>query len=74
MAMRLYTSDEFDTELIRRGCQKTDDNYGSGRLWVSSAGLYFIVPNPEEAEGRYPDWLLDDLINTLSLPDAPVSN
>ena len=74
MAMRLYMSDQFDAELIRRGCKKTDDSYGSGRLWVSETGLYFIVPNPEETGGRYPDWMLDDLIKTHDLPDASLSN
>ena len=69
MAMRLYTQDEFENELICRGCEKiTDETDGTGNYWRTEHGEVFQVPHPEEPGGKYPDWMLDHIILTHRLP------
>ena len=60
MAMRLYTQEEFERELVRRGCEKVaDEPGGGGSYWRRPGdGRVFQVPVPEEPGGRYPDWML----------------
>lgn len=77
MAGRLFSKEEFEAELERRGCQKIEDNKAYGSLWVWSGNVHFTVPIPEEMEdGRayYPDWMLDHLIASMGLPPAPLDN
>ena len=70
MAMRLFSPEEFESELLRRGCEKRE-NHSLGTVWRHPDGVrHFLVPHPEES-GRYPDWMLDDLIRRLDLPQAP---
>lgn len=73
MAMRLYTPEEFDRELRNRGCEPTDHTTNTGRFWHNGSGLYFLVPDPDPDSGRYPDWMLDDLIERFGLPTVPVN-
>ena len=67
MAMRLLSPNDFYHELERRGCRTTDGKFPFGRFWQGPDGRYFLVPPPEE-DGRYPDWMLDDLIRRHNLP------
>jgi hypothetical protein len=72
--MRLYTAEEFEDELFRRGCTKTEETHDFGHIWQGPDGRYFLVPHPEEPHGRYPDWMLDDLIRRVRLPSTPKPN
>ncbi len=73
MAMRLFSLEEFDSELIRRDCKKVDEDE-TGHFWETKDGRFFMVPHPGEPGGQYPDWMLDDLIATHDLPAGPKSN
>ena len=73
--MHLFSREDFYEELRRRGCEDTSEMLdGLGSLWRNTDGLVFTVPEPEERNGRYPDWMLDDLIERLRLPAAPSEN
>jgi hypothetical protein len=74
MAMRLMTREEFEKELSDRGCRKLMEIGATGyTLWEDHNGEPFSVPPPEEltqgGEERYPDWMLDDLINSVGLAE-----
>ena len=63
---------DFHEELRRRGCQDTVQTLANvGSVWRTSDSMTFILPEPEENGDRYPDWLLDDLIERLNIPAAP---
>lgn len=75
MSMRIFSQQEFDAELMRRGCKEhTDLEDANGFWWEGPNGKFFQVPHPEE-EGNpsngYPDYILDDLIQIHGLPPAP---
>lgn len=46
MAMRLLTPEEFDSELIRRGCRKQREHPIVGHVWTAPDGRIFLVPAP----------------------------
>ncbi len=70
MAMRLYTKEEFEGELLRRRCEKiADESAGGGTYWRHPDGRVFQAPVPEEPDGRIPDSILDHLILAHRLPD-----
>ena len=73
-AMRLFTVEEFESELIRRGCRKTEGVFRWGAMWQAPDKRFFMVPPPDEGTGRYPDWMLDDLIRKHRLPPAPTNH
>ena len=73
MVMQRFTVEEFNDELLRRGCMYVA-SHDFGHEWQTSGGLSFLVPHPEEADDRYPDWMLDDLIARLNLPPTPRDN
>ena len=75
MAMRLFRAAEFEKQLAKRGCSKIRElPGGAGTLWRKPEGKAFQVPSPEEwveaseAEPAFPDFILDDLIETHGLP------
>lgn len=75
-ALRLYTVDEFDRELIKRGCRKNQRNRHNRLLALGGRERRaFSLPPAEETgagDYRYPDWLLGDLIKNVGLPkDGP---
>ena len=70
-AMRLLSREDFNNQLRQRGCKDTGDQIeGVGGLWLNPNGQTFIVPEAEDLGGKYPDWMLDDLIFKLELPVA----
>ena len=76
MAMRIFNPDEFDDELVKRGCERLDDESDeTGEYWRRQDGKVFRVPFPEErynGDSGYPDYILDDLIETHDLPAKPI--
>lgn len=74
MAMQMLTPEEFESELIRRGCQKRHNDPKIGQIWQTADGRIFQVPAPEHLGGRYPDAILDDIIRTHGLPNAPTKH
>lgn len=66
--MRLYTRREFEGELLRRGCQRIERQTATTAVWKAPDGHFFLVPILEE--GRYPDWLLDQVIHTNRLSES----
>lgn len=63
IAARFYTQNEFERQLVLRGCEKIlDESGGEGSYWRSAKGRKFQVPPPEEPDGKYPDWMLDHII------------
>lgn len=73
MAMRLFSAEEFSSELMKRGCRSTGTTGSYGTLWATSDGRHFTVPESEE-NGRFPDFMLDELISRLRLPAKPRDN
>jgi len=74
MAMQLFSVEEFEGELNRRGCRKIKDIKNGYSLWANEREEVFSVPPPEElasGEFKYPDYLLDDLIEEMGLPEGP---
>jgi hypothetical protein len=71
--MRLLTVDEFHHELERRHCKLVKLAYEGYEIWITENDKVFSVPPPEEPGEdlglRYPDYILDDLIEELSLPE-----
>ena len=64
--MRLYSRDEFEAELRERGLEPTDITTKTGRLWRTRDGKVIIsVPNPSPTTGKYPDSILDRLLEQL---------
>jgi hypothetical protein len=70
MAMRRFSREEFRLELERRGCHRVSEEDDLGSFWLGPDGRHFQVPAPD-ADGRYPDWMLDDLIRQHGLPRVP---
>jgi hypothetical protein len=70
MAMRRFSREEFWLELERRGCHRVSEADDLGSYWLGPDGRHFQVPAPD-ADGRYPDWMLDDLIRQHGLPRVP---
>jgi hypothetical protein len=70
MAMRRFSREEFWLELERRGCHRVSDEDDLGSFWLGPDGRHFQVP-AADADGRYPDWMLDDLIRQHGLPRVP---
>ncbi len=71
MAMRIYSRQEFDEELEKRGCSKTA-YMTQDRLsvaWEREDGNHFLVPVFEY--GRYPDFILDQISEANDLPNPP---
>lgn len=63
MALRLYTKEEFETELREQlGLDRTETVTDTSRVWKTKKGFHVLVPLsgieiPEQGE-RYPDsWL-----------------
>ena len=71
MAMRVYSQQEFDEELEKRGCSKTTYMTPDGLsvAWERQDGQHFLVPLFED--GRYPDFILDQIIEANDLPNPP---
>ncbi len=68
--MRLLTPEELAEELEKRGCRHVRNIAGGYAVWITRRGDAFSVPPPEEiADGteKYPDWMLDDLIERVGL-------
>ena len=72
MAVQLLTPEEFEAVLKSRGCRRTDTRTNTGRFWQTSDGrVAFLVPFPDPALNRYPDWMLHDILEKLGLPIDP---
>ncbi len=71
VAMRAYSEEEFERILLSRGCEKTDMNSRTGVYWRLPDHTLVHIPN--QLEGRYGQWVLDDLISKHDLPQAPIS-
>jgi hypothetical protein len=69
MAMRRFSREEFWRELERRGCHRVTEEDDLGSFWLAPDGRHFQGP-PPDADDRYPDWMLDDLIRQHGLPQA----
>ena len=67
MAMRRFTREKFWRELERRACHRVTEEDDLGSFWLAPDGRYFQVP-PPDADDRYPDWMLDDLIRRTDYP------
>lgn len=61
MAMRRFGRAEFWRALERRGYHRVTEEDDLGSFWLAPDGRHFQVPSPD-ADDRYPDWMLDDLI------------
>ena len=79
MSVKLLTPEEFEGELLRRGCEKLDnltDEYGT--YWLRPMdGTVFQAPHPEEerdGKPHYAEYILHRLIATHDLPAPPKSN
>ncbi|MSP68074.1 MAG: hypothetical protein EXQ96_08310 [Alphaproteobacteria bacterium] len=75
MAMRLMPPEEFEHELTQRNCQKLAKTSSGYDIWQDEKGNPFSVPPSEEmSDGKlaYPDWMLDDLIQSVGLPKAKI--
>jgi hypothetical protein len=69
--MRRLTPDQFRAELEQRRCKFQKAAANGYTYYISPGGEPFSVPPPEELDDgdkRYPDWMLDDLINHVGLP------
>jgi hypothetical protein len=71
MAMRYFHVVEFEAELEGRNCKKVGTTKSGFTIWETADGEPFSVSPPEEdvdGEKRYPDWLLDDLVENVGIP------
>lgn len=63
MAMQRFNKSTLEAQLIRYyGCQKVSSLTDGMELWENPEGVGFSIPEPEEDDGLYPDFILDDLI------------
>ena len=63
MAMRLFSKEEFYSELKRAGLEPTDTLTKTSRLWKTKDGLFISVP---ETEDRYPDSILESVLRKVN--------
>ena len=70
MAMRIYSAADFEAELKKMGLQPTDYRSKHIRVWVTADGHQRSVPD-FRPNGRYPDWILDDILSFVKLQVRP---
>ena len=63
MAMRLFSKEEFWSELKHAGLEPTEILTKTGRLWKTKDGLFISVPETEE---QYPDSVLESVLRIVN--------
>lgn len=72
--MRRYKPEDFEAELLRRGCTKIEGESDVNGTYWRYKGKAFQVPNPDRSnpgDPRYDDFILDDLLQMHGLPAQP---
>lgn len=67
MAMRLFSPDDFELELVKAGLKKTDTTSNTTRVWMAPNGETITVP----VLPAYWEWMLDALLIKLNLLYRP---
>lgn len=66
MAMRLYTRDEFEEELVQKwNLTPTEERTETTRFWMTPNGKHISVPILPGGT-RYPDYYIDEIERRLS--------
>ena len=65
MAAGLITEDELIKRLLEEGCEDTGESSKIDRFWKAENGQSFIVPNSENANGRYPERVINDILKRV---------